>query len=138
MIEFLRCHELVYIATPYTLHTQGKEYAYKIACAMIAKLAGYGISAYSPIAHWHTASLLDPQNRLRHLDCDGWQLINKPMMDMSSCLLVPDFSEWEHSRGIHKERLYFHECRKPVFFMESARLKVVPMTWDEAPISGQV
>lgn len=118
------------MATAYTKHIEGQEYAYKLACGYVATLSALGLHVYSPIAHWHTASLLD--KRLKRLTPDQWFDLNKPEMDLCDWMLVPyDRDEnWKRSEGIHKERIYFHQTGKPVYFYEAHRQRVELLTWD--------
>lgn len=118
-----------YLATPYTKHIEGQEYAYKVACVHLASLHSLGVWAFSPIAHWHTASLHDPSRKLPHYTPDQWLALNKPEMDLCDWMLIPyDRDEnWKQSEGIRKERLYFEQCGKPVYFYEGHRQRVYRM-----------
>lgn len=121
VVEDLRRFALVYLATPYTKHPDGLEYAYRIAAGQLAHFGAWGVSVYSPITHWHQATLFDPQNVLRHSTPQEWFERNLPMMDVSDCVLIPNFKEAGDSDGIAKEADEFMRHGKPVIDWDRIR-----------------
>lgn len=124
-IQNLQEHSLIYLATPYTKHPDGREYAYKIAAANLAHLVGLRLRVYSPITHYHTASILDPENRLKHLTPDEWFAINLPMMEICDCLAIPDWKEVDESEGVAKEVSWFAGQKLPVYKLKMHLLRAI-------------
>lgn len=129
MLDVLRNAKRVYLATPYTKHPEGIEYAFLYAAGQLANLYALGVKRiYSPIVHWHTATVLDPNNILRHFTPDEWFEHNKPEMDLCDCMAIPDESGQQieavpTSEGIAKERAYFEDGQKRVIVYDTLRIK---------------
>lgn len=133
MLSSLRAAKRVYLATPYTKHPEGIEYAFLYAAGQLAALYASGVKRiYSPIVHWHTATVLCPYGTLRGLSPDDWFDQNKPEMDLCDVMAIPDQSGAQvdavpSSIGVAKEREYFLAIGKPVVVYELTR-----MTFKEA------
>ena len=80
MIDDLKSHDLIYLATPYSKYEWGIEFAWKDASALAAKLFKCGLNIYSPIAHTHSIAVyggIDP------LDHETWMRFDAAMMKKS-------------------------------------------------------
>ena len=115
---------MIYLATPYTKHKDGREYAFLWAAGLLATLSTYKLNVYCPIAHWHTATVLDPLNRLRHLTPDEWFEKNLPMMELCDCMLFPLNENIEFSEGVRREREYFESLDRPIIEFDPVRDRV--------------
>lgn len=113
-INDLKKYKLVYLAAPYTKHPDGLEYAYKVAAAQLAAMDNYGVRAYSPIAHWHMASVLDPYNHLKWSTPAEWLERNLPMLDICDCLVIHYCRDEIESEGIDNEIGVYEMQGKPI------------------------
>lgn len=122
-LDELRKFKMVYLATPYTKHPEGLDYAYKIAAGQVGYFGGWGVNVYSPITHWHQATIFDPQGVLRHSTPQEWFDRNLPMMLLSDCMVIPNFKEVGDSEGIAKEADEFMTQNKPVIDWDGVRMR---------------
>lgn len=103
-----------YLATPYALYPEGKQAAYEAAKEQTAYLLSKGIPVYSPIVHNHPISLLDSLKD-KDGDFDFWiKLVDVPLMQGASGLLVCCLESWERSKGIVFEIDWFNQNNKPI------------------------
>jgi hypothetical protein len=119
----LKRHGVLYLATPYTKHRDGRDYAYEEAAAILARLWAEGLVCYSPITHWHHAS--SHQDMRRTNTTDEWLEVNRPLMRLCGAMVVPDFDDWEASDGIAAEIVDFRKRRRPVYLLDHVLLTVV-------------
>lgn len=128
MLDVLRNAKRVYLATPYTKHPEGQEYAFLYAAGQLANLYALGVKRiYAPIVHWHTATLFDNSNILRRYSPDEWFEHNRPEMDLCDVMAIPDETGSQveavpTSEGIAKERAYFEQCGRPVIVYDLLRI----------------
>jgi hypothetical protein len=119
----LKRYGLLYLATPYTRHNLGKDTAYLEASTILARLLmDEGLPCYCPITHWHDASTTQHMISVKDED---WLAINRPIMNVCGAMIVPDFDDWETSRGIAEEIVEFRENRKPVYLIDQVTLNVI-------------
>jgi hypothetical protein len=114
---------LLYLATPYTRHSLGKDTAYLESSTILARLLmDEGLHCYCPITHWHDASTTHYMIGVKDED---WLAINRPIMNVCGAMIIPEFDDWESSKGIAEEITEFRESRKPVFLIDQITLGVI-------------
>lgn len=114
---------LLYLATPYTRHALGKDTAYLESSTILARLLiDEGLPVYSPITHWHDASTT---HYMLNIQDEDWLNINRPMMNVCGAMVVPDFDDWQTSKGIAEEIAEFRENRKPAYLIDQVTLNVI-------------
>jgi hypothetical protein len=122
LLKRLDRYGLLYLATPYTRHGLGKATAYLESSTVLARLLMEGLPCYSPITHWHDASTTHYMLGVRDED---WLKINRPIMNMCGAMIVPDFDDWQTSKGIAEEIVEFRENRKPIYLIDQVTLNVI-------------
>lgn len=123
VLKRLSRYGLLYLATPYTLHKDGKDMAYQEAVAILGRLhRDTGLPFYSPIVHWHDASKTE---FLKDVQDSDWLKINRPIMSACGAMVVPDFNGWKASAGIEEEVIDFRSAGKPIFLIDQITFNVV-------------
>lgn len=106
---------LWYMGSVYTQSPVGLDGAAKAAEALGAKLARRKVIFYSPIAHWHTISILASMPQTDH---DLWMAIDNRMIDRCDGMIFPLMTNWEKSQGLAYEAARFTEQGKPVLYWD--------------------
>jgi len=113
-----------YLASPYSIHKDGLDAAFKDAANAAALILESGLNVFSPIVHSHslvTAGLMiDPRNH------SYWMKIDEPFMVAACGMIVLIHDGWQDSRGIKEEMAYFTEAKKPIAFMTPNELPILP------------
>lgn len=94
--------ELLYLASPYSSPDPVfREFRFREACRVSARLMSEGYAVFSPIAHSHPiAEFLAPGLTCDH---DFWMREDLPILSRCDRIVVLRLSGWEKSRGIAAE-----------------------------------
>jgi len=114
--------KLVYVASPYTILPEDQSSSslqdrFEEVCdEVVSYLQSYkGMAFYSPIMHWHYASL---KNNLP-TDWGFWWPQNKKFLELADELWVLSYMRGcEKSKGVAKEIEYFNRLNKPILYLE--------------------
>lgn len=104
----------VYLASPYSKHPKGMEYAFQRAAAGAGYLIGRGVPTFCPIAHSHPIAEHGDIPAESH---DIWLPADRPLMQGAGVLCVLMLEGWRDSHGVNVERQTFARAGKPVFLM---------------------
>lgn len=104
-----------YLASPYSKHPKGMEYAFRAVSAAAAHLIKSGIPVFCPIAHSHPIAKYGSIPAESH---DIWLPADEPLMRAATGIIVCKLEGWESSYGVNYEIDVFTEQGKPVFHME--------------------
>ncbi len=115
MIEGLKNHGMIYLATPYTKYPGGIDEAFEKAAKVSAALIEAGLSVYSPIVHSHPIATY---GEIDHHNLAIWLPFNEAMMKRSDALVVVKMFTWEGSVGIAHEIQYFSNNKKPILYFD--------------------
>lgn len=121
LLSDLRRFDLVYTATPYSRYPEGIQRAFERASEIAADLLRLGVKVYSPIAHTHPIAVY---GRLNPLDHDIWLPFDAAMMGKADAMIVAMMAGWETSQGIAHEIKVFENAGKPIFYIETADLRI--------------
>ena len=105
---------LHYVASPYTHFPEGREQAWKEACAATGKMMQLGIQCFSPIAHGHA---LTSHSDLDPLDAELWKLIDQKYVEMCDALIVLKMEGWTSSEGVNHEIREFKKTDRPIYLI---------------------
>lgn len=114
-LDNLRRKKLVYLATPYSKHPGGLEYAFVAACRLAGYLVHERVTVYSPIAHTHPIAehaRIDKTDKL-------WYTFNHNIMDACDAMVIGLMADWDTSRGVIYERGYFSGQSKPILYLDT-------------------
>jgi hypothetical protein len=103
-----------YLATPYTNYPDGREAAFKNACAAAAYLMANDVPVYCPIAHSHPIA---DYGKLDAVDHDFWVKADEPMVQAAGGLIICMMEGWGSSAGMAHEIKCFEDAEKPIVFM---------------------
>ena len=107
--------EMIYLATPYThASAEIREIRFKQAAMLGGKLIDEGHRIFSLIVAYHPMSWYGNFKT----DWETFKLFCKIYMSISTILYIAEFSGWEKSIGIEKERLVAKEYGLPVFHLK--------------------
>jgi Domain of unknown function (DUF1937) len=110
----LKRFNMLYVATPYTRYPKGIDIAAIDAANITGRLMLKGLNVYSPIVHTHECAKhahIDP------IDHDLWMRIDKAFMALCDGLIVCTLPGWAESKGVARERDYFKEVNKPIYYL---------------------
>ncbi len=109
-----RPDSFIYLASPYTIETIWLRcLRYVQAVDATRYILQKGFPVYSPIVHWHEASI----HYEIPMDVTYWSIFNKPFMDACSQMWVLMLDGWNESKGIEEETEYARFLDKPVRFL---------------------
>ena len=120
-IHDLRLMGLAYLATPYSLYEAGTDRAFEDACAVNARLAERGVTAFSPIAHSHPIAI---HGRLNPKDGMFWIKHDELFIERCDLLIVAQLDGWEVSEGVTFEIDAFKDAGKPIYYLNPKTLEV--------------
>jgi nucleoside 2-deoxyribosyltransferase len=120
-IHDLRLMGLAYLATPYSLYQAGIDKAFEDACAVNARLAERGVTAFSPIAHSHPIAM---HGRLNPKDGMFWIKHDELFIERCDLLIVAQLDGWEVSEGVTFEIDAFKCAGKPIYYLNPKTLEV--------------
>ena len=119
MIDQLKRHALVYVATPYSKYPGGTQAAFEDASAYAGRLLKAGVTVFSPIAHSHPLAVFGGIDGLNH---DFWLGFDETFMRASDALCVVEMDGWEESHGVAREISFFRKQMKPVYFIKPGQI----------------
>jgi hypothetical protein len=105
---------IIYLASPYTHEDRGvREYRFRVACRVAARLMRGGHFVFSPIAHSH------PIAEAGELPGDFafWQAYDREWLKASRELIVLQLVGWEKSQGIRGEIEFMQSLGRPVKYI---------------------
>lgn len=120
-LESLQKHNLIYLASPYTLYARGLQAAADDVTELAGKLVKLGLSVYSPITYGHQLTVKGGVNAL---DEKIWYPLNDALLHKSDCLLVARMTGHQSSKGVNREISYFEMVGKPIVFIHPETLDV--------------
>jgi hypothetical protein len=118
-----------FLSSPYSLYGGGLDDAYVQACRATGLLLSHGITAFSPVAHFHPIA---KESGLDALDHAFWMNHCRPLADTAGGIIVLRLNGWAESRGVLEERRIFRDARKPIVFMDPGRVPEELMDLPEA------
>lgn len=99
---------MIYIAIPYTGTKSQQQDRYEKVTAVTARMLMMGFTVYSPVTHWHPASLIVDLSH-KHLMRDCLEKLVR-----SKHLLVIEEEGWEASMGVQMEILRAEKLDIPI------------------------
>lgn len=112
---------IFYIATPYSQYAQGREQAWRDACAAAATLIKRGLFVFSPVAHSHPIAEFGDIDPLCH---KTWMPLDLAMLDECAGLVVVMMPGWRESIGVQREIAHAIETDKSVCYLSWPMLNV--------------
>lgn len=103
------------MASTFTVHPDGPDGAYRMACREAGRLLHDGVYVYAPIAH--TEALRRAEVRLNKLSHQDWMDADEPFCKAAKGLIVLMSAKWEQSKGIGMEIEWFKDMGKPIFYI---------------------
>jgi hypothetical protein len=105
---------LVYLASPYTHPDwQIRERRFASACKAVARLMGWGVVAYSPVAYTHSVAI----NGNCPVEWQHWIEFDLKFLSLCSVFSVLMLPGWEISSGIRIETAKAQELGKPIYYL---------------------
>lgn len=100
-----------YVASPYA-KWKNKDDAAAHAAAITGRLLAQGVTAFSPIAHWHFIRQYAPT--ISTLSHEEWLETDKHFVDLAHGCLVAALPGWNESKGVAMEIEWFKQAGKPI------------------------
>lgn len=111
-----------YVASPYSHpDVEVRRQRYEISVKAAKTLTRLKYSAFVPIAYdglWD----LDPDYQVDH-SWSFWEMIDLPLLDRCSALILLEIPGWEHSRGVAGELEHCEKVGIPVMCLSMADLE---------------
>lgn len=104
-----------YMASPYSGHEKGREYAFRSAAANAGLLMGEGVEVFSPICHTHPIEQYCPSLAVK--PHSFWMDRDRVLFDKCDGLLVLTDPGWLTSTGVTQEVGWARERGIPILYM---------------------
>lgn len=109
---------IVYLASPYTNHPEGRAEAFVRTRQLAQILLLRGVVVYSPVVHGHPLGGVVKQDGDHMgtvpMTSEFWLAHCRPFLDAANHMLVFMDEGWKESRGVTYEIGYMHARRRPV------------------------
>lgn len=103
---------LIYLASPYSAYSKGREFAFRIVRDKAAQLMEDGHLIFCPIVHSHIME----RSMSKLQDGDFWLEQDFAVLERCDELWVYMMDGWKESYGVQREIAFALERRIPVFY----------------------
>jgi len=107
--------KLIYLASPYSKYSGGREEAFRLVCEKAGELMSQGHNIFCPIAHSHPIEMTGKVTEWSH---GFWLKQDFAVLERCDELWIYKMPGWYESYGIGKEMDFADENNIPIKYLE--------------------
>ena len=108
-------NHLIYLASPYSKYTGGRQEAFNLVCKKAGELMSLGWNVFCPIAHSHPIELSGSVTDTSH---GFWLKQDFAVLSRCTELWVFKLPGWEESFGVREEMKFAQHLNLPIRLLE--------------------